>query len=403
MIKQLRKKFIIVNMVIVSIMLVIIFGLIIFFTKSSMEKESIQLLRSVPMMHAQHDMPVHKERPDISPPSVFIIFRTFDNIYQASGSEVVNFSDNELISELYNIALSSDKQSGVLREYNLRYFIHDVPNHPSIAFKDISAENAMLSQLVKTCIFIALLSFCIFLIISILLARWTVKPAETAWNEQKQFIADASHELKTPLTVIMTNAEMLLDDKHTAEKRKQFSDSILTMSKQMRGLTENLLELARSDNNTKEISFEAVNFSNLISDALLPFEPLFYEKELVLTSEIQEDIIVSGDSTQLCRLADILLDNAMKYSYPNTSVTVSLKKHRDYCIFSVSNHGDTISKSDLKNIFKRFYRVDKARNMNCSYGLGLSIAESIVKEHEGKIWAESNNELNIFRIKLNLK
>ena len=119
-------------------------------------------------------------------------------------------------------------------------------------------------------------------------------------------------------------------------------------------------------------------------------------------SHILTRVVVNGDSTRLCRLADILLDNAMKNSYPNTTVTVSLKKHRDYCIFSVSSHGDTISRSDLKNIFKRFYRVDKARNANHSYGLGLSIAESITKEHNRKIWAESADGINIFRIKLNL-
>lgn len=226
---------------------------------------------------------------------------------------------------------------------------------------------------------------------------------ETAWNQQKQFVADASHELKTPLTVIMTNAEMLLDENHTPQKRIQFSESILTMSKQMRGLTESLLELARSDNNSKEISFKDTDFSNLISEAVLPFEPLYYERELTLNCDIQDNIIVSGDSTQLCRLADILLDNALKYSYPQTEVTVSLKAHRDYCLFSVASHGDTISKSDLKNIFKRFYRVDKARNANHSYGLGLSIAESIVKQHNGKIWAESADGLNVFRVRLNIK
>ena len=175
------------------------------------------------------------------------------------------------------------------------------------------------------------------------------------------------------------------------------------MSKQMRGLTESLLELARSDNHSKEISFENIDFSALISEAILPFEPLYYEKGLTLSCEIQDNIIVSGDSAQLCRLADILLDNALKYSYPQTEVVVSLKKHKDYCLLSVASHGNIISKADLKNIFKRFYCVDKARNANHSYGLGLSIAESIVKEHGGRIWAESADGVNVFRVRLNIK
>ncbi len=401
MIKKLKRKFILVNMIIVTIMLTVIFGLIIFFTQANMEQESIQMLRSVSMMPLQPDKP--DNLPDRITPSVFTIFKTRENELIASGSEVIDLSDKEILSELFDMALKEKNQTGVIEKYNLRFYVQHTPMGEAVSFADISSENGVLSQLVRTCVFIAVLSFGVFFVISIVLARWTVKPVETAWNQQKQFVADASHELKTPLTVIMTNAEMLLDDKHTSEKRNQFSESILTMSKQMRGLTESLLELARSDNNSKEISFENIDFSALISEAILPFEPLYYEKGLTLSCELQDNIVVSGDIAQLCRLADILLDNAMKYSYPNTTVTVSLKKHRDYCIFSVSSHGDTISKTDLKNIFKRFYRVDKARNANHSYGLGLSIAESIVKEHGGRIWAESVDGLNVFKVRLLLK
>lgn len=400
MIKRLRRKFIIVNMAIVTVMLAVIFGLILFFTKSNMEQDNIQMLRSVSIMPMQPDMP--DKAPQKTMPSVFAVYRTPDKEYSAWGSEVVDFSNNELLSEIYNKALNAKAETGIIEEYHLRFHIRHNPFEEAIFFADISGEIKTLRQLTYTCILIAVLSLILFFAISVLLARWTVKPIETAWNQQKQFVADASHELKTPLTVIMTNAEMLLDDKHTAEKRTYFSKSILTMSKQMRGLTESLLELARSDNHSKEISFENMDFSNLISETVLPFEPLYYEKELTLDCEIQDNITLSGDSTQLCRLADILLDNAMKYSYPNTTVTVSLKKHRDYCIFSVSSHGDTISKTDLKNIFKRFYRVDKARNANHSYGLGLSIAESIVKEHGGRIWAESVEGLNTFKMRLPL-
>lgn len=401
MIKRLRRNFIIVNMAIVTLMLAIIFGLILFFTKSNMEHDNVQMLRSISMMPVQRDIP--DDAPQKVMPSVFAVYVTTDNQYAATGSEVVDFSDNELLSEIYNQAIESDAETGIIGEYNLRFHISPNPIRKSVFFADISGEIKTLRQLACTCIFIAVLSLILFFAISVLLARWTVKPVETAWDQQKQFVADASHELKTPLTVIMTNAEMLLDENHTPEKRTQFSESILTMSKQMRELTESLLELARSDNNSKDISLEETDFSNLISEAVLPFEPLYYEKELALSCEIQDNIIVSGDAAQLCRLADILLDNAMKYSHPQTEVKVSLKKHKDYCIFSVASHGDNISKADLKNIFKRFYRVDKARNANHSYGLGLSIAESIVKQHNGRIWAESAGGLNVFWVRLSIK
>ncbi len=398
MIKRLRRKFVIVNMAIVTVMLAVIFGLILFFTKSNMENDNVQMLRSVSMMPMQHDKPDNAPRKTM--PSLFEIYRTHDNKYAAAGSEVVDFSDKELLSEIYNEALSTNAETGVLKKYNLRFHVSRNPMRKTVFFADISGEIKTLRQLACTCIFIAVLSLVLFFAVSVLLARWMVKPVESAWTQQKQFVADASHELKTPLTVIMTNAEMLLDENNPAEKRIQFSESILTMSKQMRGLTESLLELARSDNESKKISFVDVDFSNLVSEAVLPFEPLYYERELTLNCDIQDDIIVSGDSIKLCRLADILLDNAMKYSRPQTGVKVSLKNHRDYCIFSVASHGDALSKSDLKNIFRRFYRVDKARNDNHSYGLGLSIAESIVQQHNGKIWAESADGVNVFRVKL---
>lgn len=401
MIKRLRRKFIIVNMAIVTVMLAVIFGLILFFTKSNMEQDNVQMLRSVSIMPMQPDMP--DKAPQKTMPSVFAVYRTPDKEYSAWGSEVVDFSDSGLLSELYNKAMNEENETGILKEYNLRFHINHNPKHKAVFFADISGEIKTLRQLTYTCIFIAVLSLILFFAISVLLARWTVKPVETAWNQQKQFVADASHELKTPLTVIMTNAEMLLDENHTPQKRIQFSESILTMSKQMRELTESLLELARSDNNSKEISFENIDFSALISEAILTFEPLYYEKGLTLSCELQDNIVVSGDNTQLCRLADILLDNALKYSYPQTEVVVSLKKHKDYCLLSVASHGNIISKADLKNIFKRFYCVDKARNANHSYGLGLSIAESIVKQHNGKIWAESADGVNVFRVRLNIK
>lgn len=388
-------------MLIVTIMLIIIFGLILFFTQKNMEQESIQMLRSISMMPMQPD--IIQEVPDKVIPMIFTISKSPDGKYIAKGSEIVYSYDNQTISDIFNIALESGEQTGIIKQYNLRFFVQSTPMFQSIIFTDISSENAMLVQLVKTCIFIAIISFGIFFVISILLAKWTVKPIETAWNEQKQFVADASHELKTPLTVIMTNAEMLLDNNHSEIKRKQFSENILTMSRQMKELTENLLELARNDNHSTKIIYEYLNFSDLISDSVLPFEPLYFEKKLNLICRIQPDIFLNGNPNQLLRLADILLDNALKYSYPDTKVLLELKSHGNSCIFSVTSHGETISKEDLKNIFRRFYRIDKVRSMNHSYGIGLAIAKNISQHHNGKIWAESLNNINTFYVKLPLK
>ena len=236
----------------------------------------------------------------------------------------------------------------------------------------------------------------IFFVISIFLANWAVKPVEEAWNKQKQFIADASHELKTPLTVITTNAELIKSEADNADKNK-FTDNILVMSRQMRGLVESMLEIARLDNGNIKKEFAVFDLSETISDAALPFEALFFEKEQNFTTDIEEGIKINGNAEQVKQVVDILLDNANKYASVKSDVKLILKKQgRNQCRLSVTNDGENIPEEELKNIFKRFYRGDKTRQMNNSYGLGLSIAESIVKEHSGKIFAESKNGKNTF-------
>ncbi len=394
MIKKLKLKFLSVNMIIVTVMLIVIFGLIIFFTASASEKENLQQLR------AALSMPPHSDHAEDAPPSlpyqIFVIRQTPRGQLAVSGN-----GDYKIAEEIFSAAIASGKREGVLKEYNLRFCVMNTPVDKSVSFSDLSVEQAMLFRLVRTCIFISLLALGAFFIVSLILARWIVRPMETAWEQQKQFAADASHELKTPLTVIITNAELLRSNKYGEEKRTRFAESILTMAEQMRGLTESLLELARSDART-EIAFEIVDFSELTADSALPFEPLFFEKGLTLRCETEKGITVKGSRSQLSRLTDILLDNALKYSYPNTEAVLSLKKRGNTCILSMESHGDTISKADLKNIFRRFYRADKVRGMNKSYGLGLSIAENIVKEHGGRIYAESEGGVNRFYVKLGI-
>lgn len=234
---------------------------------------------------------------------------------------------------------------------------------------------------------------------------WPVgcQAVETAWKQQRQFVADASHELKTPLTVIMTNAELLNSPDFDQARRSQFAAHILTMSRQMRQLIEEMLDLARTDNGQGTLVFSPVDLSRLVNDAVLPFEPVFFERGLTLTADIQEHITVSGSQQHLRQITDILLDNAQKYSSPAGEVTVQLTRQGGRCRLSVSNPGDALSKAERKDIFKRFYRTDEAHSQRGSYGLGLSIAANIAAMHRGKIWVESSNGRNIFHLELPVK
>ena len=398
MLKKLRIKIVCFTMAIVTVMLCVIFGLVYYFTAENLETESISMMQTVA------NEPFRLGRPGERPEEIQLPYFTLQvgqrGEVLAMGGGYYDLSDEEFIKELLTVVLSEQEETGVLKEYNLRYCRVATPMSRNIVFADMSSEKATLNSLIQTCIFIGVLSFLVFFAISLYLARIAVKPVEKAWEQQKQFVADASHELKTPLTVIMTNAELLQNAGQDEEAKEQSSHSILAMSRQMRGLVEGLLDLARVDNGSVKMAFAEVDLSQLVLDGLLPFEPVYFEQGLDLVSEIEGGIKVKGGESHLRQVVDILLDNAMKYSIPQTQVKVTLKKQGNTGLLAVSNFGDAISKENLKNIFKRFYRVDSARSMNQSYGLGLSIAESIVREHKGKIWAESSAGTNTFFVQL---
>ena len=387
-------------MLIVTVMLGIIFGLVLHFTGDSLESESLRMMQMVA------DNPFQLGRPGEHQEEVrlpyFIVQINQRGEYISNGSGYFDLSDEEFLEDVLKEVMSAEDQSGILSGYNLRYLRKSVPAGYTVVFADTSSERATMSNLVNTCILIGVISFLAFCGVSFLLSDWAVKPVDQAWTQQRQFVADASHELKTPLTVILTNAELLQDPDYDEEAKHTFSSSILAMAGQMRGLVESLLELARVDNGVIKMAFAQLDYSLLVSDAVLPFEPLFFEKELELSCTIEPGISLQGSAAHLRQVVEILLDNALKYSAGGNAVSVTLKKQGGHCLLSVTNPGEPISQKDLKNIFKRFYRVNSVRSMNHSYGLGLPIAEGIVKEHKGKIWAESASGMVRFHVQLPL-
>lgn len=399
MIKRLRLKFICVNMAIVTMMLLVIFGMVLHFTRANLEAQSISTLQSV-MENRYARFKAPGESGQVRLPYFYVSVSPLGEVLAATGG-YFDLSDQEELEAVIAQALTAEEDMGVLQSYSLRYLRRTTPFGLTMVFVDMTGEINTLRNLVKNSIFVALLSFAAFLGLSVLLSRWAIAPVEKAWKQQKQFVADASHELKTPLTVIMTNAELLEDETSTEEQKQQCASGILTMSHQMRGLVESLLELARADNGTAKMDFARLNLSELLTDALLPFEPVYFEKGLVLENEIEEGLFVTGSAAHLRQVAEVLLDNGAKYSSPNGTVTLRAERKGSHCLFSLASPGDPISREDLKNIFKRFYRIDKVRAMNHSYGLGLPIAQAIVEAHGGKIWAESSEGINTFFVQLN--
>lgn len=399
MIRRLRWKFIAINMSIAAITLGIILGVVYHFTKVNIEEKSINMMQDIALQPFRPDVP--KEAGGEVRLPYFVLQIDSHGELETTGGGYYDLSDEAFLRELIKTVFDSKKSLGMIEEYNLRFYHVNTPGHQRIVFADVSVELAALGGLMKNCFLIGAATFFVFLWISMLLARWAVKPVDTAWKRQRQFVADASHELKTPLTVIMTNAELLQSPEYDEESRRRFATGILAMTRQMKGLTGQMLELARTDNIQSEDVFRPVDLSKLISDAILPFEPVFFEKGLSLEVQIDGNIHVNGIETGLRQLPEILMDNAGKYSRAGGLVKVTLKRQgKQRCLLSVANEGEEIAPEELKNIFERFYCTDKARSKTGSFGLGLSIAKNIVMQHRGKIWAESKNGVNCFYVRL---
>ena len=399
MLKKLRVKFVLINMLIVTIMLGVIFGFLYYSTSRNLERESVQMMRNLALSPAK-PTPPNRRQGDVHLPYFSILIDREGNAIAADGN-FYDLSDTEQINSILALTYETNAESGVLKEYRLRFLRTQTPMGSRIVFADMTSEQSTLDHMIRTFLIVGGAAFIVFLIISILLARWAVKPVDRAWQQQKQFVADASHELKTPLTVIMTDAELLHATDCPENDRKMLTGSILTMSLQMRGLVENLLDLARIDNGSVKEEFGAVSFSDIVSEAVMTFEPVFFEKGLPLRYEIELDIRVNGIESHLKQIISILLDNAGKYASSGGETIMRLYRgtHK-HCLLEVSNQGEPISDEDLKNLFKRFYRADKARAMNHSYGLGLSIAQSIAEEHHGKIKVISGGGYNRFIVEL---
>lgn len=391
MLKRLRIKFVCINMLIVTVMLGGIFGMVLHFTDNSMRMEGRRMMQMV------DDGP----GPGPEPRGIYVTVQLDEKgkpIHTDGGR--LDLSEEELEDVLEQVRKSMDPE-GELPQYDLRYLRKPMPKGEEVVLGDTSAEHGVMVNLVQDCLLISGISLIAFFFISVALAHWAVKPVAQAWDEQRRFVADASHELKTPLTVIMTNAELLQSQEYSQEQKERFQSSIFAMSQQMRGLVEQLLNQARVDGGRVQAMKSPMNLSEAVSEAVLSFEAVFFEKGLELESEIEDGLRVIGSDCHLRQVTEILLDNAVKYSDPGTARVV-LRRHGGAAVLSVSNPGPAISKQDLCNIFKRFYRIDEARSMNRSYGLGLSIAEKIVREHRGKIKAESENGTNTFTVSVPL-
>lgn len=420
MIKKLRRKFILTNMLLVSLVLLAVFLVLLGFNYRKLAEQSEASMRMAllwntegpprfefgPAIQREPDFPVNQFPQDVvrrgSMVPVFVVSLDQDgSVKSVTGGG--NVSVSQEVAEQAVAAVAAD--SGSIPTLDLRY-LRETGRDGSvrIAFADKSWERSSLLPLLWSSLLVGGSALVFFFLISLFLSGLALKPAGQAWEQQRRFVADASHELKTPLTIILANTDILLSHPaDTIKERSKWLEYTRDEALRMKGLVEDMLFLAKHDAALVPVLAPSLDLSDLVQSSCLGFESVAFESGVTLESHIAPGLQIAGDPNSLRRLVGTLLDNACKYAEGERLVTVSLAREGEHAVFSVSNSGAPIPSEHLEHLFDRFYRSDNARSrQDGGYGLGLAIAKSIAENHKGTIAVTSGNEGTRFTLTLPL-
>ena len=414
MLKTLRKKFVFTNMILVGIVLLIVF-MTICTTIYDIQKDEVEKTMHAPFaggIRYDSDMGVLT--------SIVVIVDEKGNFAETylNGATL----DRDTLKNVVQKAMIDDENKGKMGKENLYFEKSRVfDNMTAIVFVDSRRLESVMGRTIVVSIIAFTLAMIIVYFISRFVAGIAIEPVAKSWEQQKRFIADASHELKTPLTVIIANNDILKHRKEsTIRDEEKWIDSTMTEAKHMKSLVEDMLYLAKNDSGHIEREKTNINLSRLVSRDILQFEPLAYEKGLTISEDIEPEIYILANATEIRQLVHILVDNAIKYAdtkymvdgmAPIGEIKVSLytdKKGVKNLI--VKNPGAIIPKEKLDHLFDRFYRTDTARAKEGTggTGLGLAIAKSIAENNNGEISVTSGHDQGPrgtqgtgFKVKLN--
>ena len=413
MFKRSRRKIVAAIMSILVLLWVGTLGVIYASSYFEMSKQNQEMLQAHAEMYVlpqsfEGMIPPNRPRPDgnngfnpgFDPQSPMFQLSTFYTVavsYDGDILEIKNepptvHSDDDL-KKLAQSIIKENRQSGT--DDNLAFYKADKGGYTLVTFMDNTVVNENALTLFRYTLIFGGVALVLFFFLSVFLARKIVNPLEESYQKQKQFISDAGHELKTPVSVVSANAELLSRE----IGNNQWLQNIQYENERMGMLVGQLLDLARTENVTPQK--EHIDFSRLVAGEALPFESVAFEKGLVLNSNITNGIGVEGNSTQLKQIVSILLDNAIRHSKEQGEVYLSLTKEHGYAKLSVINKGDEIPVEQREQIFERFYRVDTARNgEDKHYGLGLAIAKAIATSHKGHIEVGCFNGFVEFKVQI---
>lgn len=384
MFKKLKTRFILINMSLLTTVFISIFGVIYFMTNHSINREINMTIDSL-----MNNMPEKK------PNSGNMVTELDDKGNITNYFVHLNYDiDSTKLQNNINSIYKSNKNKGKIKidDYTYKFEKRKFGNSFKIVLLNISSEESLKIKLIQIFILVGFISLVFLLIISIFLTNKSIEPIKETFNKQKQFIADASHELKTPLTIIKTNTSLLLSNpEDTIKNQSKWIKYIESQSDRMSELVNEMLSLAKLDVEENKLIVSDINLSNIIENMLLTFDAIIFENKITLDTNINKNIMIKGNSDSIKKLFSILMDNAVKYTRNGGSISVNLITDKNKAKLIIKNSGDGIPKDKLDKIFERFYRADDSRDRETGgYGLGLSIAKSIVEQHKGKIYASSN-------------
>ena len=421
MFNKLQKKILLLNMALISVVMLLAFVTVYATTWQSIQSENLRKLNmQAPTLESYMEGEPHsgdsgaRVSYTVSSDYTLSFSVRVDDDGSILGINSIIDMPGETYAEAVRMALAGDgggvitlgnkdwmykiDYSAHIRMTNGKQTVTQEGRH--IFFLDITQSRLTMRNLLLTLSVVSVAVLIIFYFISLFFSRRAVKPIAEAWEKQKQFVADASHELKTPLTIINANCDALLESKdETVESQRKWIDYIQIGTDRMSNLIGQLLVLAKTDDMNGMTALENVDISALALEIVRAFEAIAHKKGIDLVYNITPDIVIRSDREKISAIMTILLENAVKYS--DSSIDVKLERIKRSVWFTVKNDGNGISRDDLPKVFDRFYRGDQSREGNNSYGLGLSIAKSIVEGLNGTISAASKTgEYTVFTVVL---
>ena len=384
MIRQLKKRFILTSMAVVTLVLLLVSGALFIGARKVIYSDADQMLkRSLVLAFGGSGTAGEGRRGGRERAVVLTIDPETGAIENRTDGTLDNFSEEE------QRALAREAAQGKsLNKKGVRASVEKRNGKTYVAVVDTAMEDRLQAAAVKALALFAVGVWLALLLLVYLLSGWAVRPMAKAWDMQRQFVADASHDLKTPLTVILSNSELLRQQGESGDSPEL--DRIQSAGKRMKDLVQKMLTLARMEDDPNRGAWESMDLSDMVMETALAFEAAAFEKGLTIEENVESDLVVKGNRAQVQSVVECLLDNACKYAAPGSRVTVSLEKAGKRAKLTVHNTGSYIPPEDIQHVFERFYRADKSRTEGDSSGLGLAIVESVVEAMGGTVAAESS-------------